>query len=70
MLDLFHIPEVIIGIGVLFIIIIDLYLQKHKYISYLLVQLLLIVAGYFTIIGGLYPSYDAYELSNFTRILP
>ena len=69
MLDLFHIPEVIIGIGVLFIIIIDLYLQKHKYISYLLVQLLLIVAGYFTIIGGLYPSYDAYELSNFTRMV-
>ena len=34
MLYLFHIPE-IIGVGVLFIIV-DLYLQKNKYISYCL----------------------------------
>ena len=49
MIELFYIPEVILSIGVLIVIIIDLYLQKHKYISFFLIQFLLIIASLYAV---------------------
>ncbi len=66
MVELFFLPEVILSVGVLFIIVADLYLQKSKHISYFLIQLIIISAAYFSITDRLNPSYAAYEFSKFT----
>ncbi len=69
MIELFYIPEVILSIGVLLIIIIDLYLQKHKYISFFLIQLLLIIASLYAITEVPQQSYSSYEFSKFTSLI-
>ena len=66
MLSLFYIPEIILSAGVLLIIIIDLYLQKNRNITYILIQLLIIISAYYAFIGKTYFSYSAYEFSLFT----
>jgi NADH-quinone oxidoreductase subunit N len=66
MLELFYIPEVILSIGVLLVIIIDLYLQKHKYISFFLIQLLLIIASLYALTEVPQQNYSSYEFSEFT----
>ena len=65
MLELFYIPEVILSIGVLLIIIIDLYLQKHKHISFFLIQLLLIIASLYALTEVPQQNYSSYEFSEF-----
>tara|TARA_B100001057_G_scaffold164608_1_gene165150 strand:+ start:432 stop:1862 length:1431 start_codon:yes stop_codon:yes gene_type:complete len=67
MLDLLLIPEITISIGIMFVIIIDLFLQKHKKISYFIIQIILIFSIYQTFNMNYFPQYDAYELSNFTN---
>ena len=69
MLQLFYIPEVILSIGVLLIIIIDLYLQKHKHISFFLIQLLLIIASLYAITEVPQQNYSSYEFSEFTSLI-
>ena len=69
MVELFYIPEVILSVGVLLIIIIDLYLQKHKYISFLLIQLLLIIASLYAITEVPQQNYSSYEFSEFTSLI-
>ena len=69
MVELFYIPEVILSVGVLLIIIIDLYLQKHKYISFFLIQLLLIIASLYAITEVPQQSYSSYEFSKFTSLI-
>ena len=66
MLELFYIPEVILSIGVLLVIIIDLYLQKHKHISFFLIQLLLIIASLYALTEVPQQNYSSYEFSEFT----
>ena len=68
MLELFYIPEVILSIGVLLVIIIDLYLQKHKYISFFLIQLLLIIASLYAVTEVPQQNYSSYEFSEFTSL--
>ena len=65
MLNILAIPEVIISIGIMFIIIIDLFLQNHKKISYFFIQILLILSAYQALNMDIFPNYDAYELSQF-----
>ena len=67
MLDLLLIPEISISIGIMFVIIIDLFLQNHKKISYFIIQIILIFSIYQTFNMNYFPQYDAYELSNFTN---
>ena len=69
MIGLFLIPEIILSLGVLFVIVIDLYLQKNKYISYLLIQSLIIVAAYHAVVSEYYPVYLSYEFSSFTNLI-
>ena len=69
MIELFVIPEIILSLGLLFVIIIDLYLQKNKYISYLLIQLLIIISAYFAVVGDYFPVYLSYEFSTFTNLI-
>ena len=69
MIELFYIPEVILSIGVLLIIIIDLYLQKHKYISFFLIQLLLIIASLYALTEVPQQNYSSYEFSEFTSLI-
>ena len=69
MVELFYIPEVILSVGVLLIIIIDLYLQKHKYISFFLIQLLLIIASLYAITEVPQQNYSSYEFSEFTSLI-
>ena len=68
MLELFYIPEVILSIGVLLVIIIDLYLQKHKHISFFLIQLLLIIASLYAVTEVPQQNYSSYEFSEFTSL--
>ena len=68
MLELFYIPEVILSIGVLLVIIIDLYLQKHKHISFFLIQLLLIIASLYALTEVPQQNYSSYEFSEFTSL--
>ena len=49
MFDLFYIPEIILSIGILLVIIIDLYIEKQKYFSYLLIQSLILLATFFAL---------------------
>jgi len=67
MLDLLFIPEIIISIGIMFVILIDLFLQNYKKISYFLVQTILIISAYYASNMNYFPNYDAYELSNFSN---
>ena len=67
MLNLLLIPEISISIGIMFVIIIDLFLQNHKKISYFIIQVILIFSIYQTFNMNYFPQYDAYELSNFTN---
>ena len=69
MVELFYIPEVILSVGVLLIIIIDLYLQKNKYISFFLIQLLLIIASLYAITEVPQQNYSSYEFSEFTSLI-
>ncbi len=69
MVELFYIPEVILSVGVLLIIILDLYLQKHKYISFFLIQLLLIIASLYAITEVPQQNYSSYEFSEFTSLI-
>ena len=69
MFELFYIPEVILSIGVLLVIIIDLYLQKHKYISFILIQLLLIIASLYAVTEVPQQNYSSYEFSEFTSMI-
>ena len=69
MIELFYIPEVILSIGVLLIIIIDLYLQKHKYISFFLIQFLLIIAALYALTEVPQQNYSSYEFSEFTSLI-
>ena len=69
MIELFYIPEVILSIGVLLIIILDLYLQKHKYISFFLIQLLLIIASLYALTEVPQQNYSSYEFSEFTSLI-
>ena len=69
MIELFYIPEVILSIGVLLVIIIDLYLQKHKYISFFLIQLLLIIASLYAVTEVPQQNYSSYEFSEFTSLI-
>ena len=69
MLELFYIPEVILSIGVLLVIIIDLYLQKHKHISFFLIQFLLIIAALYALTEVPQQNYSSYEFSEFTSLI-
>ena len=69
MLELFYIPEVILSVGVLLVIVIDLYLQKHKYISFFLIQLLLIIASLYALTEVPQQNYSSYEFSEFTSLI-
>ena len=69
MIELFYIPEVILSIGVLLIIILDLYLQKHKYISFFLIQLLLVIASLYALTEVPQQNYSSYEFSEFTSLI-
>ena len=69
MIELFYIPEVILSIGVLLVIIIDLYLQKHKYISFFLIQLLLVIALLYALTEVPQQNYSSYEFSEFTSLI-
>lgn len=69
MMSLLLMPEIILSIGLMFVIVIDLYLQKNKFFSYFLIQLLLIIAAYCSINYSIYIKYDAYESSRFINLL-
>ena len=69
MIELFYIPEVILSIGVLFVIVIDLYLQKHKYISFFLIQFLLIIASLYAVTEVPQQNYSSYEFSEFISLI-
>ena len=68
MLNLLFIPEIILSIGVMIIILIDLFFQKQKGLSFALVQLLLLIAAYYALNNKLLPNYSAYSLNEFTNI--
>ena len=69
MIELLVIPEIILSLGLLFVIIIDLYLQNNKYFTYLLIQLLIIVAHIIAVVGNYFPVYLSYEFSTFTNLI-
>lgn len=69
MLELLFIPEIILSIGIMVVILVDLFLQKYKYVSYYLIQTILIISAYHTFSDKLHPIYSAYELSEFTNII-
>ena len=67
MLNLLLIPEVIMSIGIMFVIVVDLFLQNYKKISYFFIQAILLISAYQTLNMNFFPRYDAYELSKFTN---
>ena len=69
MLNLIFIPEIILSIGVMLIILVDLFFQKQKKISFSLIQLLLLVAAYYSLKNQVFPKYGAYTLNEFTSII-
>ena len=69
MLNLLFIPEVIMSIGIMFIIIVDLFLQNYKKISYFFIQVILVISAYQTININFFPDYDAYEFSMFSNYI-
>ena len=68
MLNLLFIPEIILSIGVMIIILFDLFFQKQKAISFTLVQFLLLIAAYYSLNNKFSPSYSAYTLNEFTNV--
>ena len=68
MLNLLFIPEIILSIGVMIIILFDLFFQKQKAISFTLVQFLLLIAAYYSLNNKFLSSYSAYALDEFTNI--
>ena len=69
MLNLIFIPEIILSIGVMLIILIDLFFQKQKGMSFLLIQFLLLIAAYYSLNNQTFPKYSAYTLNEFTSII-
>ena len=59
-LNLLFIPEIILAIGVLMIIVIDLFLQNHKGITFKSIQLILLLSGYYSINGQVSSIYQSY----------
>ena len=68
MLNLLFIPEIILSIGVMIIILFDLFFQKQKGLSFTLVQFLLLVAAYYSLNNKFSSSYSAYTINEFTNI--
>ena len=68
MLNLLFIPEIILSIGVMIIILFDLFFQKQKGLSFTLVQFLLLIAAYYSLYNKFSPSYSAYTLNEFTNV--
>ena len=68
MLNLLFIPEIILSIGVMIIILFDLFFQKQKGLSFTLVQFLLLIAAYYSLNNKYSSSYSAYTLNEFTNI--
>ena len=68
MLNILFIPEIILSIGVMIIILFDLFFQKQKGLSFTLVQFLLLIAAYYSLNNKFSPSYSAYTLNEFTNI--
>jgi NADH-quinone oxidoreductase subunit N len=68
-LNLIFIPEIILSIGVMLIILVDLFFQKQKNISFSLIQFLLLVAAYYSLNNQVFPKYSAYTLNEFTSII-
>ena len=69
MFDLFYIPEIILSIGILLVIVIDLYIDKQKYFSYLLIQSLIILASFYALTEVPTHAYGSYEFSKFTSLI-
>ena len=68
MLNLLFITEIILSIGVMIIILVDLFFQKQKGLSFALVQILLLIAAYYSLNHNLSLNYSAYTLNEFTNI--
>ena len=68
MLNILFIPEIILSIGVMIIILFDLFFQKQKGLSFTLVQFLLLIAAYYSLNNKFSSSYSAYALDEFTNI--
>ncbi len=69
MLSILFIPEIILSIGVMIIILFDLFFQKQKGLSFTIVQFLLLIAAYYSLNNNFSPSYSAYTLNEFTNII-
>ena len=69
MLNLIFIPEIILIIGIMLIILVDLFFQKQKGMSFSLIQFLLLVAAYYSLNNHTFPKYSAYTLNEFTSII-
>ena len=69
MLNLIYIPEIILSIGVMIIILVDLFFQKQKGLSFSLIQLLLLVTAYYSLDNETFPKYTSYTLDEFTSII-
>ena len=69
MLNLIFIPEIILSIGVMLIILVDLFFQKQKGVSFSLIQFLLLIAAYYSLNNYTFPKYSAYTLNEFTSII-
>ena len=67
--NLLFIPEIILSIGVMIIIVIDLFLQSHKGITFKFIQLLLLLSGYYSVNGQVSSIYQSYELSEFLNVI-
>jgi NADH-quinone oxidoreductase subunit N len=68
MLNLLLIPEIMLSIGVMVIIVVDLFFQKHKGLSFTLIQFLLLIAAYYSLNNKLLPNYSSYTFNEFTNI--
>ena len=69
MINILLIPEVIMSVGIMIVIVADLFLQNYKKISYFLIQFILIVSAYQTMNIKYLPEYEAYELSIFSNYI-
>ena len=69
MLYLIFVPEIILSIGVMLIILVDLFFQKQKGMSFSLIQFLLLIAAYYSLNNHTLPKYSAYTLNEFTSII-
>jgi NADH-quinone oxidoreductase subunit N len=67
--NLLFIPEIILSIGVMIIIVIDLFLLSYKGITFKFIQLLLLLSGYYSINGQVSSIYQSYELSEFLNVI-